>query len=160
MNALTKKRFDNLDPDEKITTLANYVQELNVDCKTVLVAVCNKTNNHVVSNKAINTIMEYLSRTTMHTPKRQKTKPKVLQTSANKQSTTRRAKPREIFKEGTNASFEAFLDNPPFNSDDKYNKEIHANGKPAAVVYSNNINHIPGTTILLTAETYKKHGMG
>ena len=156
MNALTKKRFDNLDRDEKITTLANYVQELNVNCKTVLVAACNETNNHVVSNKAISTIMDTLPRTSKHTPKRHKAEPQVTLTSASKQSTTCRPKPRDLFKDGTATSFEALLNNPALDSDDEYDEEIYPDGKPIAVIYSKNINHSPGVKTLSTAETYNK----
>ena len=139
----------NASTEKSTTTLTTYVQNLNINCKIVLVAACKETNDHAVSNKAVTTNMENLPRTSKHTPKCQKTEPQVTPTSASKKSTTRLPKPRVLFNKGTTASFDALLDNLPFDSDAEYNK---------TVVYSKNINPSPGTTTLSTAKTYKKLG--
>ena len=157
MYASTEKRFDSLDSEDKTTNLTNYVQELDVDRKIVLFAACNKTNNHKVSNKALIAIMDSLPKTTMDTPKKQRTKPVVSLPSGNKKlNVTGYTKARDIFNKGTRFLFGNLLDNPTRNSNDKYNKDIHADGKTASVVYSTDINPNPGTMILSTTNTYKK----
>ena len=93
MNKSTEKRFNNLDPDDKLTTLITYVQDLDVDCKTVLKAACKETNDHKVSNKAVATIMGNLPKTTMRTPKKQKNTHRVSPLNASKQSTSSPRKP-------------------------------------------------------------------
>ena len=156
MNASTEDRFDSLNSDDKTTTLTTYVQELGIDRKIVLLAACKETNDHVVSNKALVTIMDGLPKTTTRTPKKQKTMPRVSPASNSKQSTTRRTTQKVLFKDDNEASIRELHDNPTSESDDEYDKDMHTNGKPAAVVHSTNINTSQGTMCLSTADTYKK----
>ena len=155
MNASIEDSIDRLDLESKLTTLTTYVQELNIDCKIVLDAACEETNNHEVSNKAVTTIMKNLPATSKRTPKRHKTDPLVTPPSAGKKSTTCRPKPRDLFNKSNKASFKERLENPSLESDNEYTGEIHIDSKPEAV-FSNNINPNPGTMPLSTAETYKK----
>ena len=156
MNASTEDRFDSLNSDDKTTTLTTYVQELDIDRKIVLLAACKETNDHLVSNKALVTIMDGLPNTTAHTPKKQKTTPAVTPASDSKQPPTRPTTPTLLLTDATAACWWDLHDNPPTESDDEYDKDMHTNGKPAAVVHSTNINTSQGTMCLSTADTYKK----
>ena len=84
MFSSTENKFDSLDLEDKTTTLTTYVQELDIDRKIVLSATTTKTNDLIVSNKALIAIMDRLPKATTHTPKKQRTKPVVSPPSGNK----------------------------------------------------------------------------
>ena len=151
---LYQKRFDSLDLKDKTTTLTTYVQELNVDRRIFLFAATTKTTNHTVSNKALIPIMDGLTKATTHTPKKQRTKHVISPTSGNKKSNnTGYATARDLFNESTTASIKDLLNNPTRDFHGKYDKDIHPNGKPAAILYSTDINPTAGTMSLSTADT-------
>ena len=159
MNASTEAKFDNLDLDDKLTTITTYVREQEIDCKIVLDAACKETNSQKVSNKAVATIMNNLTATPETPLKRRKTDSgtRVTPNSDKKKSATKPPRPIDIFNSIDEAEFKERLNSTSVDSDDESDEEINDDDKPEAV-FSTNINTKIGIMPISTADTYKKLG--